>query len=126
MSKTILWFSFITLAFLVICVMFAPTSPAIWLASQLPGYMALRLALMSVMVALILTEPPRNRWFRLFVGGLAIGLTSWVLSATYQNQMQFLDSTSILIASISMGIVALEYTPEPAAEPKKLRAKHGH
>jgi hypothetical protein len=96
-----------------------------WLASSATGYSVLRAGLILIILALLVTNPPRNKVFRMFVGFLATGLTVWVLTSTYQNHMQLLDSASILTATVSMGIVALEFQPtaEKTVDIKALRAR---
>lgn len=109
MSKLILFLSFVSLAILTIGSLIDPNSPAMWLAASQTGYNVLRLGLIAVLFALMVTNPPRHRTFRGLVGIAAVILTSWTLWATYNNSMKLLDSASILAASVSMGIVALEY-----------------
>lgn len=125
MSKLILFLTFLVLTILLAGGLIAPNDPTMWLASSATGYMALRAILMVVIVALLITNPPRNKVFRAFVGFLATGLFVWAVTATYQNHMQFLDSASILAAAISMGIVALEFQPtvETTVDLKALRAR---
>lgn len=108
MSKFILFLAFTGLAFLAVFSIVAPTDPAVWLASTSHNFVLIRAGLMALIFALLVTNPPRNIYFRVFVGLLSVGLTSWALYETYNNQIKILDSFSILAASISTGIVALE------------------
>lgn len=126
MSRFILILSFVALTFLFVCSMIAPGSPAIWLASTLPAYQAVRLLLMVILLGLIVSDPPRFLWFRVVTGAVATVMTLWALSATYQNHMQLLDGASILIASIAMAIEALEFRPEPSDEIPLKHAKNFH
>jgi hypothetical protein len=109
MSKSVLLLSFISLAFLLVGAIIMPNSPALWLASSALGYDIVRIVLMLILFGLLITNPPRNHVFRALVGFIAVGLTVWSLAATYDNRMQILDSASILAASVSMGITALEF-----------------
>jgi hypothetical protein len=109
MSKLILWLSFIAVALLFACSLISPASPALWLASTATNYMIIRGVLMVMLLALIMSDPPRYVWFRVFVGFVSIGLAAWSLSSTYQNIMPILDGAAFLVASIAMGIAALEF-----------------
>ena len=109
MAKFLLLLSFICLGTLIILSIVAPNTPAVWLASTGIGYNITRVLLMSVLFVLLVTNPPRNKYFRYFVGLLAISVSAWSVLSTYQNDMKLLDTTSILAATVSMGIVALEY-----------------
>jgi hypothetical protein len=119
MGKLVLLLSFISLGYLLVGGLLFPDNSTMWLAATTGAYTILRLALMTVLLALMITNPPRNVMFRIFVGFFAVGMTVWSLTSTYQNHMQILDSASILAASVSMGIVALEYNYE--SEPIDLK-----
>ena len=116
MGKTIMFLIFVGLAILLVGGLVSPTAPALWLASTAQGYMYLRIGLLALLAILLLTNPPRNVYFRAFVGILAVTLGAWSIEATYQNHMQFLDTLSILGASVTMAIVALEYQPDETEE----------
>ena len=113
MTKLVLLLTFLGLGFLFVAALLIPTNSAVWLASTSLNFAYLRLALMLVIAALLVTRPPRNVIFRVFVGIMAVGLAGWSLSSTYTNHMQILDSMSILVASIATGLTVLEYKPDP-------------
>lgn len=108
MGKTILLFSFVGIAFLCIGGALFPNSPAMWMASTSLNFAYLRLGMMAVLIALLITNPPRNIILRIFVGIFAAGLAGWSLYATYNNEMKFLDSLSLLQVSVSTGLAVLE------------------
>lgn len=119
MSKLVLFLSFISLGFLLAGGLLFPDNITMWLAASTVGYTILRLLMMTLLLGLMLTNPPRNIMFRVIVGFFSVGLGVWALTSTYQNHMQLLDSATILAASVSMGIVALEYNYE--TEPMDLK-----
>jgi hypothetical protein len=125
MTKTILAACFTALGLLVFLSLLTPNTPAIWLASKAAGYNILRLVLMALLAALIITHPPRKVWLRATIGTITGSLTMWTLVSTYQNHMQFLDTFSILLACVAMIIAVLEYSPAPDAfaEPKQLKLR---
>lgn len=86
----------------------APNNPAMWLASTTGAFALLRLALIGVLVALIVTNPPRNVYLRIFVGIVSTTIAAWAIVATYQNAMKFLDTFALLAFSITSGLIALE------------------
>jgi hypothetical protein len=108
MSKLILFLSFVSLGVLLAFGLAAPDSPVMWLASSSSGFAWLRMALMAILFGLMITTPPRNVIFRVFVGLFSVGLIGWCLNATYNNQMGFADTLSLLAASLAAGIVVLE------------------
>jgi hypothetical protein len=108
MGKTILFLSFIGIAFLCIGGALFPNSPAMWLASTSVNFAWLRLGMMLVLIALLITNPPRNIILRVIVGVFATALATWSLYATYTNQMKLLDSLSLLEVSVSTGLAVLE------------------
>ena len=112
MGKVILFLSFLSLGILVVLSNYAPQSSAIWLASTEHSFNLLRAGVMIVLATLLITNPPRHSYLRIFAGVFATMLGIWSLRATYQNQMQFLDGASLLTASIAMAIASMERKPQ--------------
>ena len=112
MGKSVILLSFLGIAILLIGCLVAPESSAFWLAAKSDGYTVVRLVLLVSLGALLVTNPPRNKALRMVIGGVASIIGVWALGATYQNEMQILDSMAILAACVSSGIAVLEYIPE--------------
>lgn len=108
MGKLILLLSLFGLGLLLILTLVAPGFSAVWLASTSLNFELLRAGLIILLLALLLTNPPRNVHFRAIVGLASLLLVGWCLVATYNNDMKLLDSMSLLMFSISAGITALE------------------
>lgn len=108
MSKVVLMMSFLALNILLVFGLFSPNSTIMWLASTSINFAILRMTLMIVLVALLVTKPPRNVLLRVFIGFLSVGLASWSLASTYNNQMKFMDTLVILQTCISAGLIILE------------------
>ncbi len=108
MGKVILLLSFFGIGLLLVIAAVDPNSPAVWLASTSSGFFQVRAFMMLILFALLVTNPPRNVYFRAFVGILSLIAVSWALSATYQNEMKLLDTLSILEVGICAGITVLE------------------
>lgn len=108
MSKLVLILSLLSLLILLSFGIADPNNPVVWLASTSTNFGILRIALIAVLLALLLTNPPRNIYFRGFVTILSTTLVAWSLGATYANEMKFLDTLSLLQVSISAGLIALE------------------
>jgi len=121
MGKLIEILSVFALGLLLILSTVSPDAPAIWLAATTSEYYFIRVPLMIILLVLLFTHPPRNIYFRQFVTIAAIIVGGWSLTATYQNKMMFLDSLSILAASISMLLAVLEY--EPQRQEKSVRRR---
>jgi hypothetical protein len=126
MGKFILFMSFLILGILVTLSFLVPNTAAMWLASTASSYNLVRISLMIIVLGLLVTNPPRNTYFRYFVGLITVTLSIWAIAATYQNDMQFLDTISILATGISMGIVVLEYGPAEADNTIIEREKSTH
>jgi hypothetical protein len=115
-SKTLLFLSFIGLLFLIVGSILFPGSSVMWLASTAVPANILRIILSVVVVALLVTEPPRDTVFRMLVAYLAVGTGIWGAVAGYNNTIPLLDSASLLLASLSMGAVALEFRSNDRAD----------
>lgn len=108
MNRIVMLLSLLAVSILIFFGIFSPDNPVMWLASTTQVYIFLRIAMAAVLVALLLTKPPRNQLFRLCVAMFSISLAYWSLSATYQNHMAFLDTMSILTFSISCSLAVAE------------------
>jgi len=116
MSKLVLFLSLLGVAILLTFGIADPSSPVVWLASTSHNFVYLRVGMIITLLALLVTNPPRNVYLRTVVGAAALIMVSWSLSATYNNQMKFLDTLSILEVSISAGLVVLERNYEEVVE----------
>lgn len=108
MSKYIISLSLTGLAILFTFGLLAPNNAIMWMASTSENFAILRFGLMIMLAALMITNPPRNIYLRSLVGSVALFITAWSLGATYNNQMEPLDTMSILLTSISSGLLILE------------------
>jgi hypothetical protein len=99
-----------------------PDFAAFWLASGEPIYQVVRLLLAAVLIVQFATHPPRNIYFRILCGFIALSAASWAIQQTYAYTMMYLDALSILGASIATAITALEveYKPEEHATRKHI------
>ena len=80
----------------------------LWLASDSLGFQILRIGLTTILVVLLLTKPPRNTIFRIATGFIA-GITAcYSLYGFYNYAIEFGDCVSLLLASIVIGVAALE------------------
>lgn len=117
MGKVLLFSSACGLLFLLVFGIHDPDNPMVWMASTSEEFVLLRGFLIVVLLGLLVTHPPRNVFFRSFVGLLSVSLAGWASYATYNNEMKFLDTMALLQFSISAGIVALERRLEAAPLP---------
>lgn len=119
MSKAVLTLSLFGIGLLFVFGLTNPDSPVMWMASTSINFAIVRAVLITVLVALIITNPPRNVHFRYFVGIFSAILTSWALNATYNNEMQILDTLSILEFSVCAGLIVLERSGQGVLAKKK-------
>jgi hypothetical protein len=108
MSKLYLFLAFICLGTLLTFGLVAPDSPVMWLASTSPAFNILRGGMMVILLGLLVTNPPRNMYFRIITGVASLLLVSWGLSTFYANQLQPMDFMSLMTAGIAAGIAAIE------------------
>jgi hypothetical protein len=108
MSKAYLFLAFICLGILLVFGIAAPDSPVMWLASTSISFALIRGGLMLIILGLLITNPPRNVYFRIITGTASLLLVSWGLNAFYSNQLQPADFLSLMPAGIAAGITALE------------------
>jgi len=111
MTKILVLLAVIGLLFLTLGVYLFPGSTAFWLASMSGGYQAVRVVLAGLLLIDLATNPPRSRIFRALSLVVATAVSTWVLRATYANNMQVLDSLSLLGASFAIAVTALELRP---------------
>lgn len=132
MNKFLLFITFISLGFLTVLSTINPNASAVWLASPAQSFDILRVAVMTVLLVLMFTNPPRNVILRTAIGISAIALTGWSGFMAYEGAIQILDGMILLAAGVASLIAVLEFEPEDAfAKPivshnykSSLKAKH--
>lgn len=114
MDKLVVLLSVINLTVLEIGSLLFPDHSFMWLAGSSPAYVVLRAVVIGLLIALLLTHPPRNFYFRLAVGLTAIGVLFTVLVMTFgvDGTMPILDSLTLAAASVAMGLMAIEVSNE--------------
>jgi hypothetical protein len=102
--------------------MFIPTSFVMVLASTSLVANIARGIVVALMIALIVTNPPRSEVFRTILGTASFGFAYWALMHTLSGTIQLADSVLYLVAAIAFAIEALEinYVEEL---PPKIKAK---
>lgn len=108
MGKLLLASSVASVSFLAIGTNLAPNSPVFWLASAVSTYQIVRIGLVVLLLAQLLTRPPRHVILRFLTGAMAMAVGIWTLQQTYLYQMPALDTLAFMTASLAMGITALE------------------
>lgn len=108
MTKLILILSFIGLAILLLVGLYDPSNSIMWIASTTDNFTKLRAALLLIIFTLLVTEPPRNKYLRAFIGIVSVVLVGSSIGAFYENHMQALDAFLLLSVGISSGITVLE------------------
>lgn len=108
MRRLLLLLSALSLCLLAYGTAYYPDFAAFWLASGGVATQTIRFLLAGVLLVQFATRPPRNMYFRMLCGAVAIVAAGWALEETYAYRMLFLDTLSILAASIATGITALE------------------
>ncbi len=91
-----------------------PANPLFWLASLSIAMMAVRIALLGILLWFIIAIP-ENRRPRMFVGLATLTLCGWVIGATIGGTLDFID-TVILVPAI-MAILGALLETKPEEEP---------
>jgi hypothetical protein len=112
MRRLLLLLAALSLCLLAYGTAYYPDYAAFWLASGEPTYQIVRLLLAGALLVQFATNPPRNIYFRLLCGFIAISAASWAIQQSLGFQMLYLDTLSFLGASVATGITALEFTEE--------------
>jgi hypothetical protein len=126
MGKSVLLLSMLSVIILFLGGLLAPNSPIMWMASTDDAFLILRGVLIVILLGLLVTNPPRNVYFRAFVAAVSVGVTGWVLSETYQNQMHLLDTMVLLQVCISATLTVLERNLETnyVINPRKIPVRY--
>ncbi|MDL2363529.1 MAG: hypothetical protein QFB86_04085 [Patescibacteria group bacterium] len=108
MNKLVLVLSFIGLSISLAFGLIDPNNPIMWLSSTTTSFALLRAALLVVIFSLLITEPPRNAYLRVFVGLLSGVLVTWSVTSAYHNAMPICDAFLLFAVGLSSGITVLE------------------
>lgn len=105
------------LAALVLCLLaygtaYYPNFASFWLASGEPVYQIVRVVLAAALFIQFVTHPPRNMYFRILCGFIAVTTASWAIEQSLAYHMLYADTLSFIGASIATGITALEFSVE--------------
>lgn len=125
MGKLVLFLSFISLFILIAGSLLIPNDPIMWMAGTSSGFIVLRIIVCVALIALLVTNPPRNPIMRYVIGLFAAGLVVSSVILTYNNDMKFLDSLSLAAAGTAMSITALEINYEAENQKQRVFAGHG-
>jgi len=126
MSKLILLMSFVCLGVLLTLNLLFADSSILWLASSSQDINIVRAVMMFILAVLLVTNPPRNIALRSLIGATAIFVLAWCLRATYNNQMQVLDSLAFALASVAAGLDVLEQGIQKQADKVSVKPKTKH
>ena len=88
-----------------------PSSPLFWLASLSAAMAVLRFALMLILLWFLIAVP-ENLQLRRLVGIPALFLGGWMVYATYEGRLGFIDFMTLVPAVIAVLGVLLETKPE--------------
>lgn len=108
--------SLLCIMFIVLGTVLTPNNPAFWLATNATVYQLARLGLSLVLIIQFFTQPPRQVWFRLLAGLLAIGTTGWVIAQVLAYHMGLLDMLAFLSAACTILATSLERRPEESLQ----------
>jgi hypothetical protein len=108
MKKILITLTILLIGALLLCGMYLPNAPLMWVASTALNYAYIRIGLLLVLLGLLFTNPPRALYFRAALGlvALILGVTTVYMLFTYQ--MYVVDVVVFLEVAIICGLEALE------------------
>ena len=91
----------------------APEASFMWLANTEMYFVVLRMIVVAMLAALLLTSPPRSHHFRIVAGILAVVMVGTVWSQLSVNALLLLDAFTFAQAAVILAIAAIEPSEEP-------------
>jgi len=93
-----------------------------WLASMSLGYTIFRLVIVALLLAVLLTAPPRRLYMRILMGTIAVVLVGYGFYLSMSDSMHLLDIILFYALGFAFGVEALELTQEETE--KRIVALH--
>lgn len=115
MTKIIIAGTLITSIFMNITAFIDPIYPVSWLASTSLDFALIRTFLAVLLLALLVTNPPRKIYFRSIMAITAIVTLTLATSMFGNFTVALLDYMLFILASINFAIAALEPLPSKKA-----------
>lgn len=113
MRRLLLLLAALSLCLIAYGTAYYPNFASFWLASGEPTYQIVRLLLAGALFVQFVTHPPRNIYFRVLCGLIAVTTATWTIQQSLSYHMLYLDVLAFLGASVATGITALEINYEP-------------
>jgi putative Ca2+/H+ antiporter (TMEM165/GDT1 family) len=89
-----------------------PNNPVMWLAGTTLPYTIFRALAAVALITVLVTNPPRKLYMRIFMGFASVVLLLAGLGVGASDSVQILDMMLYLILGVSLGIEALEFNEE--------------
>jgi hypothetical protein len=125
MNKAIFSCSLVCVLFLLVGTYAFPSNPIMWLAGTSMTYVIFRVITAVALVAVLLTNPPRQWYMRMFMGLVAVALATAGITIGVSDSVQILDMVLFLELAVAFGIEALEFNEEELqADILSLREKY--
>lgn len=121
MTKFIVAGTLLATAALLITGSIFPVYPISWLASTSIEFGIIRVSLAALLVALLITKPPRKMYFRYMLGAAALVSFSVATVLIFQFKLAILDFMVLSLAATNFALAALE--PDPTEEFEKQTPK---
>lgn len=110
MRKILITATIILIGTLLLCGLYLPDTPLMWMASTAPGYVYVRGGLVGVLISLLVTQPPRAYFVRVALGMVALTGGIVTLYLLFTDQLYVADAVVLLEVAIICGLEALEST----------------
>jgi hypothetical protein len=112
MNKAIFSCALACVLFLIAGTYLFPNNPVMWLAGTTLPYTVFRALAAVALITVLVTNPPRRLYMRIFMGSAALVLLLAGLGVGASDSVQILDMMLYLILGISLAIEALEFNEE--------------
>ena len=108
MTRSVYWGSVLITLTLILGSILVPNSFIMTFVSTESAIVAMRFVLAVLMIALIVTNPPRTHTLRALLGGASFLFLTWAINYALSGTIAIADAVLFLHASISFAIAAIE------------------
>lgn len=108
MKKSIILGTVVLLVAVTVAIQAGVSHPLLLITEQSIGYQIIRMTLVGLLLALVLTSPPRSLYFRVILGVFAVALFVGPLAMMLTYQISIVDSLLFNLIAIIFAIEAIE------------------
>lgn len=116
MNKAIFGSALLCTVFLIVGTYAFPSDIIMWFASTSLIYTIFRVIMVGMLVAVLVTNPPRHLYMRVAMGAMAFTLGCLGIGLLFADTLHLLDVILYIVLAAAFGIEALEFNEEELEE----------